>query len=131
MAGEQNNGHDSSRLDRIEGMIEVLVNEHMDFAREHRQLLTAQVLLTDRIDRLTERLDRLAVRVDQVTSDVGRINERAPYFDDRLRQIDDRLDRVAGQLGEIAEAQKRTDEKLKALIITVDKIVGNPPRQAS
>ena len=44
------NGSESAgRLDRIEGLLEVLVNEHIQFADEHKRLLTAQVVLTDRI----------------------------------------------------------------------------------
>lgn len=92
MAGEQN-GHDPTRLDRIEGMIEVLVNEHMrlvnehiEFEREHRQLLTAQVILTDRVDR------------------------------------------NAQQIAALLEAQERTDDRLNALITTVDNMIRNPPR---
>lgn len=97
------NGHDPSRLDRIEGLIEVLVNAHIDFAQEHRQLLTAQVVLTDRIDRLAQEVDRLTGRVDK----------------------------IASQLSEVVEAQKHTDERLNALISTVDDIVRKPPRNAS
>ncbi len=54
------NGHDPSRLDRLEALVEVLVNRHIEFEQEHRQLLTAQVVLTDRLDRLTSRVDRIA-----------------------------------------------------------------------
>ena len=53
-------GYDPSRLDRLEALFEVLVNRHIEFEQEHRQLLTAQVVLTDRLDRLTSRVDRIA-----------------------------------------------------------------------
>lgn len=55
-----NNGHDPDRLDRLEGLVEVLVNRHLEFEEEHKRLLTAQVVLTDRMDRLDRRLERLA-----------------------------------------------------------------------
>ena len=89
MADQRNNGHDNSRLERIEGLIEVLVNEHIEFAREHRQLLTAQVVLTDRLDRL------------------------------------------AVQVSELSEVQKHGDERLNALIVTVDGMIRNRPSQTS
>jgi hypothetical protein len=54
------NGHDPGRLDRLEALVEVLVNRHFEFEDEHKRLLTAQVVLTDRMDRLDQRLDRLA-----------------------------------------------------------------------
>jgi hypothetical protein len=55
-----NNGHDPGRLDRLEGLVESLLNRHIEFEDEHKRLLTAQVVLTDRMDRLDQRLDRLA-----------------------------------------------------------------------
>jgi len=45
--GDELNGNDKSRLDRIEELLHVLVNEHIDFHEEHRELLKAQVLLYD------------------------------------------------------------------------------------
>lgn len=55
------NGSDhESRLRRLEDFVEVLANEHIQFAEEHKCLLTAQVVLTDRMDKLTGRMDELA-----------------------------------------------------------------------
>ena len=68
-----NNGHDPDRLDRLEGLVEVLVNRHLEFEEEHKSLLIAQVVLTDRMDRMAEfqkhsdeRLDALIAIVDEV-----------------------------------------------------------------
>ncbi|HUA85942.1 MAG TPA: cell division protein ZapB [Bryobacteraceae bacterium] len=113
MAGEPQNGHDPTRLDRIERMIEVLTNAHIDFEQEHRQLLTAQVVLTDRVDRLTERVDRLTERVDRLAEKVDRLAEK--------------VDRLASQVSELVAAQKHTDERLNALITIVDNLIRNPP----
>jgi hypothetical protein len=55
-----NNGHDPDRLDRLEGLVEVLVNRHLEFEEEHKRLLIAQVVLTDRMNKLDLRLDRMA-----------------------------------------------------------------------
>jgi hypothetical protein len=63
MASEQTNGHGESRLDRLEGLVEVLVNEHIAFAEEHKLLLTSQVLMTDSIRELTGRVKDLAAEV--------------------------------------------------------------------
>ena len=59
-----NNGHDPTRLDRLEGLVEVLVNRHLEFEEEHKRLLIAQVVLTDRIDRLAELQSKTAERMD-------------------------------------------------------------------
>ena len=54
------NGNTERRLTRLEEFVEVLANEHVAFAEEHRRLLTAQVVLTDRMDKLAVRMDILA-----------------------------------------------------------------------
>jgi hypothetical protein len=62
----ENYGNDTSgRIDRIEGILEKLATHQLHaqefFEREHKQLLTAQIVLTDRLDRLTVRVDKLAL----------------------------------------------------------------------
>jgi hypothetical protein len=52
MPEDASNGHGQSRLDRLEGLMELLINDHVQFQQEHKQLLTAQVVLTDRVDKL-------------------------------------------------------------------------------
>jgi FtsZ-binding cell division protein ZapB len=56
--GENTDGE--RRLRRLEDFVEVLANEHIQFAEEHRRLLTAQVVLTDRVDKLAQRIESLA-----------------------------------------------------------------------
>jgi FtsZ-binding cell division protein ZapB len=59
---QQSNGSDlPSRVQRLEELIEVLTNRHINFEErhsafeeEHKQLLTAQVLLTDEMRKLAE-----------------------------------------------------------------------------
>jgi len=57
MPGMQENGSGESRLDRLEGLMALLIEDHVQFREEHKHLLTAQVLLTDRMDKLTGTLD--------------------------------------------------------------------------
>ena len=72
------------RLDRIERILEAiagdhakLADEHLQFQQEHKQLLAAQVVLTDRLDRFIlatteaqkhtdERLNALITIVDGI-----------------------------------------------------------------
>ncbi len=80
------NGSDTpNRLDRIEAILEVVANQHMQlteehnrFAQEHRQLLAAQVVLTDRVNPLAEaqkhtdeRLNALIRIVDEIIQKRG------------------------------------------------------------
>jgi hypothetical protein len=58
--GDETNGNKKDRLDRVEALLEVLVNEHIQFHEEHRQLLKAQVLLYDATQKLAQAQTELA-----------------------------------------------------------------------
>jgi CII-binding regulator of phage lambda lysogenization HflD len=79
MSDEQD-GHAKSRLDRLEGLMELLIDEHMKFSQEHKQLLTAQVVLNDQLEKLTDRVDKLAVAVQE-------LREAQKHTDDPLNAL--------------------------------------------
>lgn len=58
--GDEQNGQGRSRLDRLEGLMELLIDDHLKFSDEHKRLLTAQVLLTEAQKRTDEKLTELA-----------------------------------------------------------------------
>ena len=71
---ETNGGNHEERITRLETVLTDFVQA---VATDHRQFLTAQILLTDQMrtlagqmDTLTVRMDTLAVRVDQVEGQV-------------------------------------------------------------
>jgi len=117
MAAEPN-GQESTggeRLNRIEHALELMLNDHILFREEHKQLMTAQVLLTgsmerlsddlrqltQRVDKVTERVDRLGERVDQLTATVSEMRvgiDKMRESTDQMREnFDMRLRRLAGQ----------------------------------
>src|ERR1700679_3579377 len=96
--GDEQNGHGLSRLDRIERAVEFIAEDHLRFRKEHIHLLTAQILLTDSIDKLTERMDALA----GITRQVEKSHK------------------------EVWEAQKHTDERLNVLVLMVDDLIRRP-----
>jgi hypothetical protein len=59
MSDEQN-GHATSRLDRMEGLMQLLIDDHLKFSDEHNRLLTAQVVLADRMEKLAETMEKVA-----------------------------------------------------------------------
>jgi peptidoglycan hydrolase CwlO-like protein len=105
--GEEHNGNSQSRLDRLEGLMELLITDHLRFSDEHRQLLTSQVLLVDSMDGLTKRVDKLASAFHELT-EAQALTER--------------------KIQELTEAQKHTDERMNALITVVDGIVRRGPQ---
>jgi hypothetical protein len=71
--GDEGNGQGKSRLDRLEGLMQLLIEDHLKFRDDLRQLLTAQVLLTDRVDKLAITVQELA--------------ESQKHTDDRLNAL--------------------------------------------
>jgi hypothetical protein len=51
---QSNGGGETSRLDRMEGLMALMIDDHVQFREEHKRLLTAQVLLTDEMRKLAE-----------------------------------------------------------------------------
>jgi len=60
MADTEQNGYKNPRMDRLENLMELVIADHVKFADEHNKLLTAQVVLTDRMDKLTATMQDLA-----------------------------------------------------------------------
>ena len=104
MADTQPNGHRSPRLDQLEKLMDLLITDHLAFSDEHKQLLTSQVILTDRLDKLAITVKELGTKTDE------RLNA--------LKQ-------------EIAELQKDSDERLNSLIRIVDQLVRDSGGKAS
>lgn len=80
---EEQNGHGLSRLDRIEQAIELLISDHVQFCEEHKSLLTSQVVLTDRVDKLTQNVEKLT-ESQKHTDD--RLNALIALVDDQIRR---------------------------------------------
>jgi len=82
----------SARLERVEKLMELLIDDHLRFSDEHRQLLTSQVLLTDRMDRLTITMQELAeaqkVTGDQMKETDERLSILIRMMDDFIRRRD-------------------------------------------
>ena len=59
------NENGTARLDRIERALELLIDDHVQFQQEHKQLLTAQIVLTDRVDRFIKESAERQKRIDE------------------------------------------------------------------
>src|SRR6266849_1940018 len=74
--GDEINGDKKGRLDRIEELVHVLMNGHIEFHEEHRELLKAQVLLNDAQRKTEEKLAQLAVLHQDLTVAQRNADER-------------------------------------------------------
>jgi hypothetical protein len=72
----------TNRLDRIERALELLVDDHVQFREEHKQLLTAQVVLTDRLDRFIDATARAHLRIEEKFAELtDKLNGLIGYVD--------------------------------------------------
>lgn len=107
---QQNANSTKSRLDRIESILETLVQDHLHFRREQKSLLGSQVILTDQVERISNLLATLVEAQQLMTELQGGLIEAR-------RQIEDRL----------AQFILHTDERLNALIAVADDLVRHRP----
>ena len=85
MPGAHENG--SARLDRLEGLMAMLIEDHVQFREEHKQLLTAQILLTDRVDKLALTLDTAIKELSASQRHIDeRLNALITVVDDLVRR---------------------------------------------
>ena len=91
-----NNG--SPRLDRIERVIELLVNNQIAIQEQHDQdfkkLMTWQVLMQDKFEKLTVKVDTMAVKVDQQA--------------DRINGVFERIDKLVLAIGELIRSNRES-----------------------
>jgi hypothetical protein len=92
MADTDQNGRKNFRMDRIERSLEMLIADHVKFSDEHSKLLTAQVLLTDRVDKLAGSVQEL--RDAQKTTD-----EQMKGTDERLGILIKMMDTFISERG--------------------------------
>ena len=75
-----NIGNGAGRLDRIERVIELLVNNQLAIQEQHdddfKKLMTWQVLMQDKFEKLTVKVDTIALKVDQQADKVDGVIER-------------------------------------------------------
>ena len=79
-------------MDRLEKLMELVITDHVKFADEHNKLLTSQVLLTDRMDRLAISLQELA--------------ESQKHTDERMGVLIQMMDTFIRERGETKRGEK-------------------------
>jgi hypothetical protein len=80
MPGTHENGSGDSRLDRLEGLMALLIEDHVQFREDHKLLLKSQVVLTDRVDKLAITMDNAIIAIKDLT-------DAQRHTDDRLNAL--------------------------------------------
>jgi hypothetical protein len=69
-------------MDRMEGLLEMLIENHVKFADEHNKLLTSQILLTDSLSRhIKETGQHIKDLADSQKATEGRMTILIAMFD--------------------------------------------------
>src|SRR5947209_6974699 len=85
MADEQNVGSNGqSRLDRLEGLMQLLIDDRLKFADQHNKLLTAQVLLTETVQKLAQSHKDLDDKLKELAIEAA---ESRRHVDDKLNAL--------------------------------------------
>jgi hypothetical protein len=67
--GKEQGGNE--RLDRVERILEAVVGVQAQFAADHKLLLTSQILLTDRLDKLVQAQEENERRFQETDERLG------------------------------------------------------------
>jgi hypothetical protein len=74
--GDEQNGQAKSRLERLEHLMELLIDDHVKFSDEHNRLLKAQVLLTEAQERTEKKITELAEAQKRLTESQEHADKR-------------------------------------------------------
>jgi hypothetical protein len=95
---EEGNGHGSPpRLDRIERAMEALIDGHERLVASQKQLLTAQVVMTDTVSTLGRSVDELVKKVDAHEDRIQALIDSQLRVDETLASIKKILERPPSQ----------------------------------
>jgi hypothetical protein len=84
MENVEQNGHGNPRMDRLEKLMDLLITDHLSFSDEHKKLLTAQVVLTDTVQKLGEAQRQAEERLNLLKQD---LLEAQKHTDKRLNAL--------------------------------------------
>jgi len=76
MGDVEQNGHSNPRMDRLEKLMDLLINDHLSFTDEHKRLLTAQAVLRETIQQLAEAQKRTAEQMKRTAEQIKRTCEQ-------------------------------------------------------
>jgi len=82
-------------MDRLERLMDLLITDHVAFSDEHKKLLTAQVVLTDRVDKNAIAIKEL--RDAQKETD-RRLRKMGEDLDRRLSALVSTVGKIVGHL---------------------------------
>jgi chromosome segregation ATPase len=101
------------------------IERTIQFILQHEAQVFARI---DRLSGASERHEKAIERQDnqisQLTGLVGRLAQAEIRFVERMDALAQRMDTLAERMDELAAAHKETDERLKALIVTVERYIG-------
>lgn len=91
-------GNGTGRLDRIERALELLISDHEQFRHDLKQLLIAQVLMQDNLEKLQKSIEENSRQLEIV-------REKDKDQDQRIAALDERVDKLVSAIGELIRSR--------------------------
>jgi hypothetical protein len=88
----ETNGNGESRLDRLERLMDLLITDHLTFTDEHKQLLTAQVILAGNMQELQAAQKKLQAAQEKLQAAQEKTDEQMKATDGRLSVLIQMMD---------------------------------------
>jgi seryl-tRNA synthetase len=113
----------SFTVNDLNDMIQLL-EQHPDWREElQRALMTDDfIALPDLMRRLTESHERALLRLDRSEAIVQELAEAQKRAEERLSSVEARLERLEATVQELVEAQKRAEERLSSVEARLDRL---------
>ncbi len=106
------------RLDRIERVVEILVNQQGEVLGHVDRLSHRVDSLTDRVDNLTDRVDNLTDRVDNLTDRVDNLTDRVDNLTEQVDGLSQNVNKLSGDVDKLGfkfDASQSVGERLERL----------------
>ncbi|HWZ31887.1 MAG TPA: hypothetical protein VNX18_11160 [Bryobacteraceae bacterium] len=88
----ETNGSGESRLDRLERLMDLLITDHLTFTDEHKQLLTAQVILVGNMQEMQAAQKKLQAAQEKLQAAQEKTDEQMKATDERLNVLIQMMD---------------------------------------
>jgi len=87
----ETNGSGESRLDRLERLMDLLITDHLTFTDEHKQLLTAQVILVGNMQEMQAAQKKLQAAQEKLQAAQEKLQAAQEKTDEQMKATDERL----------------------------------------
>jgi hypothetical protein len=137
---ETNGSNKKSRLDRLEDVVRMVVQDQQWLHAEQKRLLTAQVLMVDAQNKMHVAVTKLAdvqinilVRIDALAANtaarINAVEDRMAALEDRMTGLDSRMTALDSRMGDFQIEERKRGKELDKRIAALVSAIGELTRR--